>query len=76
MLACIFLMRDFSGIILESYRSEGYRYLQYKPLGFFGLITPLFDLLHVDDGAYTIPIHDEQADALARGLTNIAIYVL
>jgi hypothetical protein len=69
-------MKEFCGLILESYRVEGYQFLQYKRLGFFGIVTPLFDEAVVDDGAKTIPIDDERADSMARGINEIEIYVL
>ena len=69
-------MKDFNGLILNSYRREGYQFLQFKILGFFAIVTPLFDDEKVDDGAYSFPINDERADNMARGLKDIEIYVL
>jgi hypothetical protein len=69
-------MKDFNGVILQSYRRKGYFFLQFKVLGFFGIVTPLFDDEIVDDGAYAFPIDDERADNMARGLNDIEIYVL
>jgi hypothetical protein len=73
------VVREFNGIVLNALRRQGYKFLR-KEVFDDGivLLTPLF----VDDPEeghgerYSIPINDDQADEMARGVNTQEFYVL
>jgi hypothetical protein len=72
------VVREFNGMILNGFRREGYKFLKKERFEEgISLLTPLYedDPTAIAD-TYTIPIDDDQADEMARGVNTQEFYVL
>jgi hypothetical protein len=69
-------MVEFNFVILSSFMISGYKFVGYRSLEHFAILTPCMEEGEAGENVYVIPINDEQAYEMAGGLTEFSFYVL